>query len=184
MLIRTIDLEREPLNFKLDFEPGAIDFAPSATQDNPLHTEGIADLLTEYRGGREVVEDIRLRGCYAGHFHAPCARCVEPVAHELSGDFDLIFRPVGADGGPSEAAISTSETEIGYYLEGGLLLEDVLREQVILSLPVRSLCQPDCKGLCPRCGENLNVNKCRCDKAPADPRWLALEELGSHIIKE
>jgi uncharacterized protein len=184
MLITTIDLEREPLNFKLDFEPGAIDFAPDATQDGPLHAEGTADLLTEHRGPHEQIHDIRLRASYAGNFQAPCARCVEPVRHEISDEFDLIFRPVGVDGRGSEAAISTSETEIGYYLEGGLLLEDVLREQVILSLPVRSLCQPDCKGLCPRCGENLNEKQCRCDEAPADPRWLALGELGSHIIKE
>jgi uncharacterized protein len=183
MLIKPIDLEREPLNFKLDFEPGAIDFAPVATQDGPLHAEGTADLLSEQRGGKEVVEDIRLRASYSGSFHAPCARCVEPVQHQLSADFDLLFRPVGADGGASEAAISTSETEIGYYLEGGLLLEDVLREQVLLSLPARSLCQPDCKGLCPHCGQNLNEMQCRCDEAPADPRWRALEELG-HIIKE
>jgi len=184
MLLRTIDLEREPLDFNLDYEPGTIDFSPEATQEGTLHAEGTAELLTEYRGGKEVVEDIRLRASYSGKFQAPCARCVEPVFHDIAGEFDLIFRPVGADGGASEAAISTSETEIGYYLEGGLLLEDVLREQVVLSLPARSLCQPDCKGLCPRCGQNLNEMQCRCDEAPADPRWLALEGLRSHIIKE
>lgn len=181
MLIRTIDLEKEPLEFNTDFAPGSIDFAPEAAQEGSLHSEGRAELLPEHRGGKEIILDIRLRASYSGNFTAPCARCVEPVHHRLTGDFDLIFRPVGADGGGSEAAISTSETEIGYYLEGGLSLEDVLREQVLLSLPARSLCRQDCKGLCPRCGENLNEKQCRCDEAPADPRWTALGDLRSQL---
>jgi uncharacterized protein len=61
------------------------------------------------------------------------------------------------------------------------LLEDVLREQVLLSLPARTLCREDCKGLCPRCGHNLNTDPCECDPAPADPRWAALSDLASRI---
>jgi len=61
------------------------------------------------------------------------------------------------------------------------LLEDVLREQVLLSLPVRTLCKPDCKGLCPRCGQNRNSQPCSCDEGQPDPRWEALAELRSRI---
>jgi uncharacterized protein len=61
------------------------------------------------------------------------------------------------------------------------LLEDVLREQVLLSLPVRTLCKPDCKGLCPRCGANRNLQPCSCDEGPSDPRWEALTGLRSRI---
>jgi uncharacterized protein len=81
----------------------------------------------------------------------------------------------------AEHAISTPETEIGYYENGGLALEDVLREQVLLSLPARTLCQPDCKGLCPRCGQNRNETACSCDSGPSDPRWEALAGLSSRI---
>jgi uncharacterized protein len=97
----------------------------------------------------------------------------------LSGDFDLIFRPESADADAGERSITADETEIGYYQKSGLLLEDVVREQVLLSLPNRTLCQADCKGLCPRCGQNLNQAKCSCDEAPADPRWNGLAELGN-----
>jgi uncharacterized protein len=61
------------------------------------------------------------------------------------------------------------------------VLEDVLREQVLLSLPARTLCRQDCKGLCPRCGQNLNSDVCTCDAAPVDPRWAALSDLGSRM---
>jgi uncharacterized protein len=181
MLITVPDLEREPLQFKLDFEPGAIDYGPEITQRSPLAVEGRADLIEENRGPRAIVQDIRLQGSYSGEFEVPCARCLEPVRNTLKGQFDLLFRPLGADQGSSERSISASETEIGYYQESGLTLEDVLREQVLLSLPARTLCREDCKGLCPRCGRDLNSEPCACDKAPADPRWSALSDLASRI---
>lgn len=148
--------------------------------------EGQAELIEERRigeakGALRVVEDIRLRGGYQGQFEIPCARCLEPVNHALKGEFDLLFRPLGVDSDASERAISTPETEIGYYQDGGLVLEDVVREQVFLSLPARSLCGEDCKGLCPRCGKNLNSESCNCDAAPADPRWSALSDLASRM---
>jgi uncharacterized protein len=186
MLITVLDLEREPIHFDLAVEPGAIDYGAEATQKGPLAVEGLADLIEENhigeaRGARRVVQDIRLRGNYKGDFEAPCARCLEPVEHVLKGQVDLIFRPLGVDGGAPERAISTSETEIGYYQGGGLSLEDVLREQVLLSLPARSLCREDCKGLCPRCGQNLNSEPCICDTAPVDPRWAVLSGLAGRI---
>jgi uncharacterized protein len=50
-----------------------------------------------------------------------------------------------------------------------------------LSLPVKTLCKPDCKGLCPRCGENRNSQACHCDEGPNDPRWEALAGLRGRI---
>lgn len=182
MLITILDLEREPVVFEnLAFEPGAIDYGPELTQDSPLTVSGRADLIPEHRGHREVVEDIRLQATWSGDFEVACARCLEPVRRDLQGRFDLLFRPLGIDAGPSERSITADEAEIGYYQESGLLLEDVLREQVLLSLPARTLCREDCKGLCPRCGHNLNTDPCACDPAPADPRWAALSDLASRI---
>jgi uncharacterized protein len=59
-----------------------------------------------------------------------------------------------------------------------------VREQVLLSLPSRTLCQPDCKGLCPRCGQNLNQATCNCNSAEQhDPRWKALAALAGTAKK-
>jgi uncharacterized protein len=186
MLITVLDLEREPVRFDLIFEPGTIDFGMEATQKGPLAVEGRADIIEEnhgqeMRGTHKVVQDIRLRGNYKGRFEVSCARCLEPVEHTLKGHFDLLFRPLGSDASSQERSISTSETEIGYYDDGGLALEDVLREQVLLSLPVRSLCGEDCKGLCPRCGRNLNTESCTCVTTSVDPRWSALSDLASRM---
>jgi uncharacterized protein len=181
MEFKIAELEQEPIDFDLQFKAGVIDYGDEAEQDGPLAASGRAEVLHEHRGPKEIVADIRLKGHYEGRFEVPCARCVEPVEVPLAADFDLIFRPVGADGGPQERSISAGETEIGYYQKDSLLLEDVLREQVLLSLPVRTLCKPDCKGLCPRCGQNRNSQACSCDEGPSDPRWEALAGLRGRI---
>jgi uncharacterized protein len=181
MEFKILELEREPIEFDLQLKPGVVDFGDEAEQRGDLATSGRAEVIHEHRGPKEIVPDIRLKGRYAGAFQVPCARCIEPVEIPLSAEFDLIFRPVGADGGAPERSISASETEIGYYQKDSLLLEDVLREQVLLSLPVRTLCKPDCKGLCPRCGANRNTHPCSCGEGQTDPRWEALTGLRGRI---
>ena len=181
MLITPIQLEHEPVLFTESILPGNLDYAPDVQQSGPLPVTGRADLLIENRGHDDLVHDIRLRAAYEGKLEVLCARCVEPVPFPIKGEFDLIFRPQEADAESGERAITEDETEIGYYDTNGLLLEDVVREQVLLSLPARILCTPDCKGLCPRCGQNLNSASCNCDSTVVDPRWNALADLAARI---
>ncbi len=179
MEFRVSELEREPIDFDLELAPGAVDLGEEAEQVGALTTSGVAEVLHEHRGPRDIVADIRLKGSFSGRFQVPCARCVEPVEIPLGAEFDLIFRPAKADSDATERSITAPETEIGYYLKDSLLLEDVLREQVLLSLPVRTLCKSDCKGLCPRCGADRNSTACSCEVG--DPRWEALAGLRGRI---
>ena len=180
MLITPLQLEKEPLLFEESIPAGKLEYAPDITQAGSMPVTGRADLVLEHRGHNQQVADIRLRAAYKGEFDLLCARCVEPVRTPVSGNFDLIFRPAGADSDSGERSISADETEIGYYEESGLSLEDVVREQVLLSLPSRTLCNEDCKGLCPRCGQNLNTGTCNCNP-PGDVRWSALSGLASTV---
>jgi uncharacterized protein len=177
MLISVLDLEREPLELDLTVPSGTIDYGDGIRQVDGLTVRGSATVLTEQRAPRQQIQDIRLRAEWKARFEMYCARCLDPVEHPIEEQLDLLFRPLGADAGGAERAISTSETEIGYYQDGGLVLEDVLREQALLALPTRALCRQDCKGLCPGCGRNLNTEPCACDTVPPDPRWTALAEL-------
>jgi uncharacterized protein len=181
MEFKVNELEREPAEFDLRLAQGAINYGEEGEQAGELVTSGLAEVIHEHRGPKEIVADIRLRGRCAGRFLISCARCIEPVEVPIVAEFDLVFRPLEADADAPERSITASETEIGYYQGDGLLLEDVLREQVLLSLPVRTLCKPDCKGLCPRCGANRNLQPCSCDQGPNDPRWEALTELRSRV---
>jgi uncharacterized protein len=179
MLISPVQLVDEPLKLDESLAEGTIEYTPDIRQIGPLKLKGQAELIVEHRGPKEFVDDIRLRAHFAGVFEQLCARCVEPVREKLEGDFDLIFRPEGVDAEPGEHAITEDETEIGYYEKSGLLLEDAVREQVLLTLPGRTLCQEDCQGLCPQCGVNRNRTTCACAERPADSRWKALADIAA-----
>ena len=114
-------------------------------------------MIVEHRGHKENIDDIRVVGGLDVTLEVACARCLEPVTHTVNWTFDLLYRPLGVDRRAEEVAITEADTEIGYYEGEGLLLEDVLREQVLLATPVKLVCREDCKGLCPHCGANLNV---------------------------
>jgi uncharacterized protein len=181
MLIRVQELELRKLEFDQVFQPAAIDIGPLFQQVGPLHAKGRAELVVEHRGHRQDVEDIRVVGRLEAKLEAPCARCLETVTHTVDWDFDLLYRPQGVDRRGDEVAISEAETEIGYYQGDGVLLEDVLREQVLLAAPVKTVCREDCKGLCPHCGRNLNEEQCDCESHISDPRWDALNEIKKNL---
>lgn len=174
MLITPADLTPDSLALDESIPAGVIDYALDVRQISALHLTGTADRIEEHRGPKDTVEDIRLRAHVTADLELLCARCLAPIAHHADEHFDLLFRPSGVDAESGERAISEAETEIGYYETNGLRLEDVVREQVLLSLPDRSLCRQDCKGLCPHCGENRNETACTCETTTTDSRWAAL----------
>ncbi len=177
MFIDIHDLEIHQIEFDNKLPPAVIDLGPEVRQTEQLSIEGHAELVEEHHGGkRKKIQDIRLVGKLATRVEMNCARCLEPVTETVNREFDLIYRPEGVDGGEEERAVKEAETEIGYYQDDGLQLEDVLREQILLALPMRAVCSEDCKGLCPQCGMNLNAGTCSC-APPTDPRWQALNGL-------
>lgn len=181
MFIKVKDLELRKLEFDESFSPGMVDLGEGLAQTAPLKAKGRAELVREHRGKRESVEDIRVVGDFSTRIEVRCARCLDPVANAVAESFDLIYRPQGVDAVADEASICKAETEIGYYQGEGLLLEDVLKEQILLALPVKQVCSAGCKGLCPHCGTNLNSGSCNCAARVPDERWSALEDIRSKL---
>jgi uncharacterized protein len=181
MLIRVADLQLHKLEFKHHFQPGEIEFGYDFRQVGPLQTQGRAEVIVEHRGHKQDIDDIRVVGKLDATMEVSCARCLEPVRYPVNREFDLLYRPLGVDRRAEEVAISEADTEIGYYDGESLLLEDVLREQVLLASPVKLVCRDDCKGLCPQCGTNLNNATCNCQQPSGDPRWAALSELKNKL---
>jgi len=177
MFIDIHELERHSVDFSENFRPEAIDYGPDLRQKTDLVTSGRATLIEEHRGHKEKVKDIRLVGDYRTRIETLCARCLEPVSRDLASDFDLLYRPLGVDAGPHERSVHEGDTEIGYYQGEGIELQDVLREQILLAVPIKAVCRDDCKGLCPHCGRNLNQESCHCEEDRGDPRWEALKDL-------
>ncbi len=169
MFIAVEQLQEEPVRFEESFAPGQIEYATEGLrQVAALRVAGIASLL-----GAEI----HIRGSLATQLELECARCLEPVAQTVKRDFDLYYRSLDESPKEDELAVPRGEEELGFYSGDGLLLEDVAKEQVLLSLPMRSVCRADCKGLCPHCGINRNRETCTCAEPAADPRWEALKRL-------
>ena len=177
MFIEVAELELHPIDFQEEFPPDVIDLGAEVRQRTPLKTSGRAQLVEEHRGKREVIQDIRLQGELSTSLELTCARCLDPVKTDVSRAFDLLYRPLGIDAGNAELSVTGAEAEIGYYEGDSLLLEDVLREQTLLAVPLKVLCREDCKGLCPTCGKNRNVELCACAATTGDPRWEELKDI-------
>ena len=177
MLISLEDLERDAVEFREQFSPGQVEFGPELKQLAPLQSSGRATLIEEHQGAKEVIQDIRVVGEMSTRVEVACARCLEPVQRDVERTFDLLYRPLGTDAGRAEISVTKAEAEIGYYTGEGVLLEDILREQLLLEVPIKVVCREDCKGLCLHCGQNRNQGSCDCVEQAVDPRWDALRGL-------
>ena len=116
-------------------------------------------------GGIEVSASIE------APWEGECRRCLRPLGGELMCEVRELYRPHSA----GEADDPDEET---YPLNGDQLdLRPLVRDALLLELPLAPLCRPDCQGLCPVCGVDWNETTCSCEMATRDPRWTALDEL-------
>jgi uncharacterized protein len=114
---------------------------------------------------------IEVTALVSAPWRAECRRCLKPVGGELNCDVREVFRPRQ----PGERASDDEET---YPLTGDQLdLRPLVRDALLLGLPIAPLCREDCAGLCPTCGSDLNEGPCSCAAPDPDPRWGALEAL-------
>ena len=170
MFLSVKELELRKISFDQVFEPGQIGFTgEDLEQSSPLHAIGSAELLPDSGGQMHV------HGSYTVEMSAQCDRCLAPVRFPLKADLDLYYRPASDVPQEEEVKIDAGEAEIDFY-EDGLELEDILREQVLLALPMQRVCSETCKGICSGCGKNRNETACDC-KPVVDDRWAALRNL-------
>ena len=177
MLIEIKELEQHPVDFQEQVPPGTIDLGQDFRQIADLNAGGQAQLVREHHGKHKLINDIRVAGEISTRVEIACARCLEPIVRNINRKFDLLYRPRGSDSEREEISVTAAEAEIGYYEGEGLILEDALREQLLLALPLRAVCREDCKGLCSQCGQNLNQAQCNCAEPVEDPRWAALKDI-------
>ncbi|MGC1964473.1 MAG: DUF177 domain-containing protein, partial [Candidatus Sulfotelmatobacter sp.] len=137
MFFEVKDLELHPVEFAEKFKPGVIDLGADYRQVTPIESSGRADLVEEHHGKHKIIQDIRIQGRLATRLELSCARCLEPVMQDVKREFDLLYRPQGADAGRDEISVTDAEAEISYYEGEGILLDDVVREQVLLAAPLK-----------------------------------------------
>lgn len=131
--------------------------------------------------GFDIFKDkqhFRLAGRVATTLELPCSRCLDPFRCPVDAEFDLRYQPhAEAADKADEVEIEEDDLSTAFYENDQIDLEQVMREQFLLSLPMKPLCSEACHGLCSICGGNLNRTTCDCKREWDDPRLAALREL-------
>jgi uncharacterized protein len=128
--------------------------------------------LTYYRAGTELF----LQGEISAAAHGSCARCAEEFDASRMRSFRYVLAPrsIGDD---AAAAMRTEDLEFTLYDGDEVDLSPLIREQALLAYSTRPLCREECRGLCSRCGVNLNEGSCACPTETRDPRLAVLRNL-------
>ena len=152
-----------------------------------LEEEGarlVADAAVEGNATRKG-EQVRLRGTIKTEVELLCDRCAAPQSAPLAVEFDTSFIPQEVEAGKEEnVELLPDDLGLSAYEGDAVDLDELVREQILLALPSRHLCREDCKGLCQKCGANLNENQCSCEQGETDPRWAALADLKKGVNGE
>jgi uncharacterized protein len=118
-------------------------------------------------------EDYLLVGRLAGALETPCARCLEPARVPVESQMTVTFVP--ADEGEELG----DDADVVGFPGNEIVLDDELRDEILLAIPLQVVCAETCRGLCPVCGGNRNVTPCTCEdeRRAVDPRLAALGKL-------
>jgi uncharacterized protein len=164
LLINAAELLRRPgSERRLQLEPTVAElelvdrrFDPSATVVVSLRLESLSD---------GIVVDGEMRAPWSDS----CRRCLVPASGEVVCDVAELYQLVVTD--PDAFEIIGDQIDLG----------SMVRENLLLDAPAAPLCRPDCAGLCPTCGIDLNVATCECVSTNMDPRWDALSQLKANL---
>ena len=169
-MILYIDQLQQPQEFSVDMSSQECGLSEDiGTSTTPIHLDAYV---------RKVQEEITVEGRISTHIEMICSRCLTPHDEYLDDTFEVIYRPrpeeqeVG-----DEIELEETDLNISYYVGDSLAIAELIREQLLLLLPVKPLCKDDCVGLCPSCGQNLNEGSCTCPKEAIDSRFAVLGQL-------
>ena len=166
VLISLEELKLHPVSISKTYLPGELDYRSAEfRQLGDLRIGGVAEL---------VGDEIRFRGHLHVEVQALCDRCLGKVQIPVENDLDLAYRPMATIARQEEVEVSASEHEVGFFSGPGVELVDVVTEQVNLAIPMKIVCRPDCRGLCPTCGVNRNLEECHCTNDYHESPFTAL----------
>ena len=152
--------------------------APQAPQDEPPDAlPGEVEVEVELSAENLTVF---ARGALRGWVLVACSRCAALMRLALDESFAITYLPPSdpkAHALDSELELDADDLDVTSYDGEVIDLEPIMREHVVLAVPYAPLCRDACKGLCPRCGADLNAGPCGCPDEPGDPRLSVLEDL-------
>ena len=123
------------------------------------------------------IAETQIRGDIATKIEIACTRCLEPIEQELKIPVEVSYVTPEYDLQAKESELNKGDLETAVFEGEQIDITELAREQILLNLPEQTFCTEACKGLCPKCGQNRNLDNCRCADDDVDPRWAALKGL-------
>jgi uncharacterized protein len=152
------------LPIDIDVPPASLRWEEDGVRlTGPLHLEGNV---------QESGADVVLRGRLKGEAETSCRRCLAPIRQPIDEEVVFVYRPGLAPVDAESSEVYTIEPKARE-----IDLTDAVREHVVLAAPQYVICDEACRGLCPKCGANLNEGACACHEETEDARWAALKRL-------
>ncbi|URZ16167.1 YceD family protein [Clostridium felsineum] len=148
-----VDMKLELTNFKFDSEEYKI-LEPLTLKGQLLMDGSIVTLSAEVKGTVELT----------------CSRCLKKFPYNINLEIEEKFTDNPENKDDEVIFINNYEVDVN----------EIVENNIILSLPMKKLCREDCKGLCPMCGTDLNISKCNCHEENIDPRFAKLKDLFSN----
>lgn len=159
LIVNVIELLRRPGNSKdvnVSVAAADLDFNNDRLVDAPV----VVDVHME-----SLTNGISVHGTASARWAGECRRCLDPVGGTLTVDLDELYQQVPDN--PDAYAIVNDQIN----------LLPMVRENLLVSVPLGPLCREDCKGFCQHCGTDLRTGSCACTTDTRDPRWAALDAL-------
>ncbi len=106
-----------------------------------------------------------------------CSRCLEKISFPVKTIFNVEYIPYREFAEADEHELTRKGLDIGFYRDDEIDIRGLVREQMLLAVPMKPLCKLDCRGICPKCGNNLNEVSCECKTEEIDPRLAPLKKI-------
>ncbi len=131
--------------------------------------------LEVFNQGNQDDGELYISATVSTKVQCECSRCLKPFPQSIASDFHLLYIPTPLSQPGGEFALSSDALDLHYYDGDQIDVDGELLSQLVLSIPMLPLCASDCRGLCPHCGENLNLVTCLCRNEEASLTWAGLK---------
>ncbi len=170
MEIRIDDLDESGTQFNHTYELNAL-----SLEDENVRLISPSNISGRIRRKGNHVD---LDGVITTRIEIDCHRCLVPAEQRIEVSFETTFvRAADMDSEAENVELQEEDLGLSDFDGEAINIDGLVREQILLELPIRLLCRDDCRGLCSHCGADLNAEDCVCEQIEMDPRWGSLAQL-------
>ncbi|MEW6109381.1 MAG: DUF177 domain-containing protein [Nitrospirota bacterium] len=141
-----------------------------------LENHSLVSPVTAHLGLRKTGQEIIINGELRAELEFQCSRCLKKFIKHLAIPIEVVYHPL-EELSPDKHELKNDEMDMGFYTGEEIDLQDILKEQILLNIQIKTLCDENCKGICSKCGSDLNIETCNCGGKEPDQRLEVLKKI-------